>query len=912
MRRRYPHLLVVAAVALILIGAGVSVGAATATAKSEVGQASGASGLSPTPLSPAFLRWQADYPLGTMEWGISGLGLGEVPSPLDLSYARGTHVRAASDLLYPASYDLRTLGRVTSVKDQGTGNTCWAFATMASLESCLLPGEADDFSEDNLVLTDDFDWFNAATPAQLYDEGGNSTMAMAYLVRWSGPVLEADDPYGDGLTPTALTVRKHVQDVSMIPARASATDNSNVKWLVMTYGAIAASMYMNDSSANYNSTTHAYYYNGTTGSNHGVDIVGWDDNYPAANFATEPPGNGAFIVRNSWGTSWGDGGYCYVSYYDSMLGRDSPMLVYDGAQPTTNYSRIYQYDPLGWLGTFNAGQSATGWMANVFTAQASASLSAVGFYAVGLNMSYEVWAGSSLTTLTQRTSGTLATMGYHTVSLPTPMAVAGGQPFVVAVKLTMTGGNNPIPIDYAISGYSDGATARVGRSYYSSNGANWQDLAVNCSPPANACLKAYTTGDPATPNHEIPGLPLPGSPLSGTLAAGSAADDVYSIHLQAGDTLAASISASAGTNFDLYLFPPSQVTVAGHSGAVAAAISTSYPDSFTYTAAAAGTFSLDAFASSGAGSYTIAYTVTPAPSDDFIPGLAIPASPFTGTIDWISDAHDVYRLHLDPGQTLTASVTGTAGTRVFLSLYPPGTATLFAGRDVNGAYSDTFPNGFAYTATEGGDFYLDVWGFSGSGSYTVSYTISSTTDTTPPTTSVSGLSSGWVNHPVTLIFTASDDGSGVAATQYRLNTGAWTQGSSVTISSPGTTTVAYGSVDKAGNIEAAKSVHVCIDTGRPSATASKNVTVKQGKKAKLAFRLSDPAPSCGAAHVMITIRSKTKIVKTINLANVPTNTTQSCSLKASFKKGSYTWTVKAADIAGNVGKAGAARKLIVK
>ena len=62
---------------------------------------------------------------------------------------------------------------------------------------------------------------------------------------------------------------------------------------------------------------------------------------------------------------------------------------------------------------------------------------------------------------------------------------------------------------------------------------------------------------------------------------------------------------------------------------------------------------------------------------------------------------------------------------------------------------------------------------------------------------------------------------------------------------------------------------------------------------------------------MITIRSKTKIVKTINLANVPTNTTQSCSLKASFKKGSYTWTVKAADIAGNVGKAGAARKLIV-
>ncbi len=42
---------------------------------------------------------------------------------------------------YPAVYDLRTLDRVTSVKDQGSGGTCWAFATYSSLESCLMPSE---------------------------------------------------------------------------------------------------------------------------------------------------------------------------------------------------------------------------------------------------------------------------------------------------------------------------------------------------------------------------------------------------------------------------------------------------------------------------------------------------------------------------------------------------------------------------------------------------------------------------------------------------------------------------------------------------------------------------------------------------------------------------------------------------
>ena len=122
----------------------------------------------------------------------------------------------------------------------------------------------------------------------------------------------------------------------------------------------------------YKASTASYYYNGTSGTNHEVLIVGWDDNYAASNFATAPAGNGAFIVKNSWGTSWGSGGYFYASYYDTRFGRASnPTAVFDDAEATGNYTGVYQYDPLGDCNDLGYG-STTGWFANVFTAQANA------------------------------------------------------------------------------------------------------------------------------------------------------------------------------------------------------------------------------------------------------------------------------------------------------------------------------------------------------------------------------------------------------------------------------------------------------------------------------------------------------------------------------------------------------------
>ena len=93
----------------------------------------------------------------------------------------------------PSRYDARTDGRTAPVKNQGDLGTCWAFASLLALESSLLPEESYDFSEDHMSHDPNF----------LLDQksGGDYIMSMAYLLSWRGPVLEEEDPYGDGISP---------------------------------------------------------------------------------------------------------------------------------------------------------------------------------------------------------------------------------------------------------------------------------------------------------------------------------------------------------------------------------------------------------------------------------------------------------------------------------------------------------------------------------------------------------------------------------------------------------------------------------------------------------------------------------------------------------------------------------------
>ena len=81
--------------------------------------------------------------------------------------------------------------------------------------------------------------------------------------------------------------------------------------------------------------------------NHIVAIVGWDDTFPAANFdaGSQPPADGAWIVKNSWGADWGMNGYFYLSYYDQGICEvQTYEFVLTDETENVDYMEILEYD----------------------------------------------------------------------------------------------------------------------------------------------------------------------------------------------------------------------------------------------------------------------------------------------------------------------------------------------------------------------------------------------------------------------------------------------------------------------------------------------------------------------------------------------------------------------------------------
>ena len=150
-----------------------------------------------------------------------------------------------------------------------------------------------------------------------------------------------------------------------------------MKKALMEYGAVATSIYWSSS----NLKGKNYYYSGGATSNHAVVIVGWDDTYSRNNFKTTPEGDGAWIIKNSWGTSGGDKGFYYVSYYDTRCAPvDKPYSTYTFVlNDTIKFDKNYQYDVPGWTDFF-LNSSSTVWYKNKFVATDDEYLAAVSTY----------------------------------------------------------------------------------------------------------------------------------------------------------------------------------------------------------------------------------------------------------------------------------------------------------------------------------------------------------------------------------------------------------------------------------------------------------------------------------------------------------------------------------------------------
>ncbi|MCX5681281.1 MAG: lectin like domain-containing protein, partial [Candidatus Omnitrophica bacterium] len=419
-------------------------------------------------------------------------------------------------IAFPIRFDLREHGWVTPAKNQGPCGSCVVFATIGAVESNLLMkhGISMDLSENHLK--------NVIGLGPTHCDGSSAPLAVGYMAGWVGPVSEQDDPYNNAMSPVSppgLQPRLHIQNVYVVHKRNPGENSNDLKSAIMNYGGGTTDGIIDYGCFN-NNTLSPYYYCSSHSSwdaNHALTIVGWDDSISRYNFIDSygnmPAVDGAFIVKNSWGTTVNDNGFLYISYADPVLGRagdgltyfydtdyiPGPLPVYYGSPFTENNQYHYNnsWDLSGW--GYARPKIGYKWGRVTYTAKRNEKITAIGFgfgtmtnspqqWLLGLNH-YEVYIYTNSNyqafsngqaplaeTLVARASGTVyvgyVIDEYRTIRFSKPIHVRKGQNFSIALKMWADGygqNNGQVPIDKALSK----GGAPISKSFFSQDGVNW-------------------------------------------------------------------------------------------------------------------------------------------------------------------------------------------------------------------------------------------------------------------------------------------------------------------------------------------------------------------------------------------------------------------------------------------------------
>ncbi|RAP44237.1 MAG: hypothetical protein BZ135_08665 [Methanosphaera sp. rholeuAM6] len=380
----------------------------------------------------------------------------------------------------PSSYDLRDYALVTPVKLQGKKGACSAFAATSAIESALLKqtNTEYDLSENN-IHSNSLMYFKYAVNYQA--EALNAYLTTGNDLSWIGVIPEIYDEYDElGMISKIVDTEDkiHLQDIIMIMSDTPDRDML-IKEAILNYGAVTTSINGTFGSAYWNPEKKSIYNPDATDTNHAVAIVGWDDNYSSKNFLITPPGDGAWIMKNSFLNSNTDDGYFYMSYYDKSFLIPNPEDIIQKCATsyvfnnTINYKTNYQTDITG-LSAFGSDNK---YYSNMYTAYYNESLAAVGTYfnESGVDYEFKIYVNDKQV-LTQ--NGTSNYPGYKTIILNKYIPVKEKDKFRVEFK------SNNIPYQaYSRQRYMENM------SFISEDGEEWEDLyEYNYT----ACLKVYT------------------------------------------------------------------------------------------------------------------------------------------------------------------------------------------------------------------------------------------------------------------------------------------------------------------------------------------------------------------------------------------------------------------------------------
>lgn len=421
-----------------------------------------------------------------------------------------------------------------STRKQSPYGSCWAHSAMALSEFYMIKHGLRDsvaavdkdvnYSElqlayfcyhpaPNLLLGDTGDRItfdnDAGNKKNFLNFGGNLDFAAQSLMRYNGVADETDDSLkysnaayvlDNGLSDEFASSNDviHLKNEYQLNIKSNA---KIVKQAIKENGIVGVSFFADDSGDFYNSSTHAYYNDRDTSTNHAVAIVGWDDDFPKSAFKKTPEGNGAWLIRNSWNTtaSFSYQSYFWLSYYDTSLANTAyvyEMSDYDNGE---EYDNDYYYDSqLHNITTADSKKTA-----NVYTAVKDAeTLKAVQidstFYASNeykieiyknLSDASDPESGTKIENAT--VTGTLPFEGKYTIPLSEPVELINGESFSVVVTTSKYvdremdfNWNYQIDMDTAIN---------PGESFAYINNS-WVDLSgrSNNGKNGNLCIRALT------------------------------------------------------------------------------------------------------------------------------------------------------------------------------------------------------------------------------------------------------------------------------------------------------------------------------------------------------------------------------------------------------------------------------------
>lgn len=422
---------------------------------------------------------------------------------------------------------------ISPVKNQNKDGVCWSFSSTSVLESSLLKQTGNaldtyDFSENHMRYSLSYQGNNPLGFIRRYDAGGNFAQALTYWTRskTNGPVLEIDDIYSSGMGDSGIRdisitnekpvtnyyVSKAIQ-LSNLPKEATDLQKENrireIKQLIMDYGVVDSSYYTEDEY--YSDDTNAYFYDGNKNiSNHAVSIVGWDDNFSKSEFKIQPPKDGAFVIKNNWGSNWNLDGYFYISYYDKNITKAINTVA--TVENKDFFDTIYEYDPFGKISSTSYIGKNVNVYANMFNKTLEhESLTAISTYCLAPDSYFKVYITDSdsfadfkevkIKDLVKSEYGyNVSDTGYITFKLESPVPITNDK-FGVAIEVYNTLTTNDkvytVPLEQKVDNYSP-ATQNSGESFMALNiedlksGYFLTDVSGREENPTNVCIKAFT------------------------------------------------------------------------------------------------------------------------------------------------------------------------------------------------------------------------------------------------------------------------------------------------------------------------------------------------------------------------------------------------------------------------------------